>query len=64
VNGYLLDTNVALLATSRSKSLSPEVRGAMESGPNYVSRGGLLGSRAEEYEMKGALNVGDPRTWP
>jgi hypothetical protein len=33
VNGYLLDTNVALLAVSRSVALSAAVRGAMERGP-------------------------------
>jgi hypothetical protein len=35
VNGYLLDTNVALLAASHSASLSAEVRESMERGANY-----------------------------
>jgi PIN domain nuclease of toxin-antitoxin system len=37
VNGYLLDTNVALLAVSHSVLLSAEVRRAMERGANYLS---------------------------
>jgi PIN domain nuclease of toxin-antitoxin system len=60
VNGYLLDTNVALLATFHSISLSAEVRGALESGPNYVSV--VAYWEVVLKSMKGALKVGDPRT--
>ena len=37
MNGYLLDTNVALLAVSRSALLSAGVRDAMGRGANYLS---------------------------
>lgn len=49
MNGYLLDTNVALLAASRSASLSAEVREAMERGANYLSVV-VLGGHAQEHE--------------
>jgi PIN domain nuclease of toxin-antitoxin system len=61
VNGYLLDTNVALLAVSRSVSLSAGVRDAMERGANYLSV--IVYWEVMLKSMKGALKVGDPRTW-
>jgi PIN domain nuclease of toxin-antitoxin system len=61
LNGYLLDTNVALLAVSRSAELSGEVRGAMERGTNYLSV--IVYWEVMLKSMKGALKVGDPRIW-
>jgi PIN domain nuclease of toxin-antitoxin system len=61
VNGYLLDTNVALLATFNSASLVADVRKALENGPNYLSVGAYW--EVVLKSMKGALKVGDPRTW-
>lgn len=61
MNGYLLDTNVALLAVSRSAELSGEVRGAMERGTNYLSV--IVYWEVMLKSMKGALKVGDPRIW-
>jgi hypothetical protein len=56
VNGYLLDTNVALLAASRSASLSAEVREAMERGPNFLSV--VVYWEVTLKSMKDALRVG------
>lgn len=61
MNGYLLDTAVALLAAVRSASLSRQVRAAMQSGPNYLSV--VVYWEVVLKSMKGALNVGAPRTW-
>ena len=61
MNGYLLDTNVALLAVSRSVSLSAGVRDAMERGANYLSV--IVYWEVMLKSMKGALKVGEPRTW-
>ena len=61
MNGYLLDPNVALLAASHSASLSVEVRKAMERGANYLSV--VVYWEVMLKSMKGALKVGDPRTW-
>lgn len=61
MKGYLLDTNVALLATSRSATLPEETRHAIKQGPNYLS----VVSYWEVVlkSMKGKLTVGDPRSW-
>jgi PIN domain nuclease of toxin-antitoxin system len=61
VNGYLLDTNVALLAVSRSVLLSVAVRDAMGRGVNYLSV--IVYWEVMLKSMKGALKVGEPRTW-
>ena len=61
MNGYLLDTNVALLAVSRSALLSAGVRDAMGRDANYLSV--ILYWEVMLKSMKGALNVGDPRAW-
>ena len=61
MNGYLLDTSVALLAAFRSVSLSPEVRAAMERGPNHLSV--VVYWEVMLKSMKGTLKVGDPRIW-
>ncbi len=61
MNGYLLDSNIALRATADAASLSPKVRRALERGPNYLS----VVSYWEVVlkAMKGKLSVGDPRAW-
>jgi len=61
VNGYLLDSNIALRATSQAASLSSNVRRAIERGPSYLS----VVSYWEIVlkAMKGKLSVGDPRLW-
>ena len=61
MNGYLLDTSVALLAAFRSVSLSPKVRAAMERGPNHLSV--AVYWEVMLKSMKGTLKVGDPRIW-
>ncbi|MGH9638907.1 MAG: type II toxin-antitoxin system VapC family toxin [Bryobacteraceae bacterium] len=61
MNGYLLDTNVALLAGHQSRSLSPAVRAAIEEGPLFLSP--LAYWEVVLKAMKGALDVGDPRQW-
>jgi len=61
VSGYLLDTNVALIVSVRSSTLSDAVRAAVAGGPNFL--------RVVSYwevlvkSMKGNLEVGDPRLW-
>jgi PIN domain nuclease of toxin-antitoxin system len=61
LNGYLLDTNVALLSLARPEKISAAARAAIEQGPNVLS--------AVSYwevvlkSMKGKLDVGEPRVW-
>jgi PIN domain nuclease of toxin-antitoxin system len=61
LNGYLLDTNVALLSLARPERISAAARAAIERGPNVLS--------AVSYwevvlkSMKGKLDVGEPRVW-
>jgi PIN domain nuclease of toxin-antitoxin system len=61
VNGYLLDTNVVLIALTEPSTLSSRVRKTILTGPNVLS----LVSYWEVLlkSMKGNLKVGDPRTW-
>jgi PIN domain nuclease of toxin-antitoxin system len=61
VNGYLLDTNLALIALTEPGTLSSRVRKAVLTGPNVLS----VVSYWEVLlkNMKGNLKVGDPRTW-
>lgn len=61
MKGYLLDTNVLLLATSRSSMLSVASRDALISGPVYAST--LSYWEVVLKSMKGKLDVGDPRHW-
>jgi PIN domain nuclease of toxin-antitoxin system len=61
VNGYLLDTNFALLGISRPDRLSAEIRQTVENGPVYLSV--LCYWEVLLKSMKGALEVGDPRQW-
>jgi PIN domain nuclease of toxin-antitoxin system len=60
-SGYLLDTCTALLALADPGALSRNVRKAILGGENFLS----VVSYWEVVlkSMKGALDVGDPRTW-
>ena len=62
MTGYLLDTNIVLLAMSAPERLSARARTAIESGPNVLSVVSyweviLKSSRGKLVE------VGDPRVW-
>ncbi len=59
--GYLLDTNTALLALTNPAKLSRRVRKAVLSGPNHLSV--VVYWEVLLKTMKGALDVGEPRTW-
>jgi PIN domain nuclease of toxin-antitoxin system len=59
--GYLLDTNTALLALSNPARLSRRVRKAVLTGPNHLSV--VVYWEVLLKTMKGALDVGEPRTW-
>lgn len=59
--GYLLDTNAALLALTNPARLSRRVRKAVLTGPNHLSV--VAYWEVLLKTMKGALEVGDPRTW-
>jgi len=59
--GYLLDTNSALLALTNPAKLSRRVRKAALSGPNHLSV--VVYWEVLLKTMKGALDVGEPRTW-
>ncbi len=61
MNGHLLDTCVALIATVRSASLSGEARDAVARGPNFLSVASYWEVMLKS--MKGTLKVGVPRTW-
>jgi PIN domain nuclease of toxin-antitoxin system len=61
VTGYLLDTNVVLLAGFRSAALSEKTRRAIKKGPNYVSV--ISYWEVILKSMKGKLSVGDPHGW-
>ena len=59
MNGYLLDTNVVLIAPEDPARLSKAIQSAVLSGPNYIS----VVSYWEVMLKKGSLLVGDPRMW-
>jgi PIN domain nuclease of toxin-antitoxin system len=61
VNGYLLDTNVVLIAAFRSVILSDDIRRAIATGPIFLSTISFF--EVVLKSMKGKLDVGDPRTW-
>lgn len=62
MTGYLLDTNILLLAMSAPERLSSVVRAAVKSGPNVLSVVSYW-----EVTLKAAkgklIEVGDPRSW-
>ena len=61
MRGYLLDTNVILVALTEPDRLPATVRRAVLRGPNVLS----VVSYWEVLlkSMKGNLRVGDPRSW-
>lgn len=59
--GYLLDTNAALIALTNPAKLSRRVRKAVLTGPNRLSV--VVYWEVLLKTMKGALDVGEPRTW-
>jgi PIN domain nuclease of toxin-antitoxin system len=62
VKGFLLDTNVSLIATADSKpKFSARIRRAIETGPLHLSV--LSYWEIAVKSMKGKLEVGDPRSW-
>jgi PIN domain nuclease of toxin-antitoxin system len=61
VNGYLLDTNAALIALTDPARLSPRVRAVIRAGPNILSA--IVYWEVVLKSMKGLLKIGDPLTW-
>jgi PIN domain nuclease of toxin-antitoxin system len=61
VSGYLVDTNAALIALTEPGALSPAVREALLSGPNFLSVVSFWEVLLKG--LKGNLDVGDPRIW-
>ena len=61
MKGVLLDTNVILFASSRSKMLSPKIRRCIESRPLFLST--ISYWEVVLKTMKGKLALGDPRRW-
>lgn len=61
MNGYLLDTGVALIALSTPELLSAPVIKAIEKGPAFLSV--VAYWEVMIKSMKGMLDVGDPRLW-
>ena len=59
--GFLLDTSMAVLATSVPERLSPAVRRSVQSGPNWLSV--ISYWEVTLKSMKGKLDVGDTRIW-
>lgn len=61
MSGYLVDTNVALIALAELDGLPAAVQSAILTGPNVLS----VVSYWEVLlkSMKGNLKVGDPRAW-
>lgn len=61
MNGYLLDTGVALVAVDTPERLSRRARAAIEEGPAFLSV--IAYWEVMLKAMKGMLDVGDPRQW-
>ena len=61
MNGYLLDTGVALLAVDTPEALSESIREAIDQGPAWLSV--IAYWEVMIKGMKGSLDVGDPRQW-
>jgi PIN domain nuclease of toxin-antitoxin system len=59
--GYLLDTNIVLIATNAPERLSRAARTAILRGPNVLSA--IVFWEVTLNAAKGKLDVGDPRTW-
>jgi PIN domain nuclease of toxin-antitoxin system len=61
MSGCLLDTSIALLALASPERIPPKVRLAIEVGPVYLSV--ISYWEVLLKNMKGKLDVGDPRAW-
>ena len=61
MNGYLLDTVVALVAMDTPEAMPPAIRRALEEGPAFLSV--ISYWEVMIKAMKGTLDVGDPRQW-
>ncbi len=61
MNGYLLDTNIALIALKEPAALTRKVREAILAGPNQISA--VAYWEVLLKSTKGSLKVGDPRLW-
>jgi PIN domain nuclease of toxin-antitoxin system len=59
--GYLLDTNIALIAAAAPEMLSPVVRSALMKGPNILSV--IAFWEVILKSATGKLDVGDPLEW-
>jgi PIN domain nuclease of toxin-antitoxin system len=59
--GYLLDTNIALIAVAAPEMLSPVVRDALRKGPNILSV--IAFWEVILKSKQGKLDVGDPLEW-
>ena len=62
MTGYLLDTNIVLLAMSAPERLSAAIRAAVESGPNVLSVVSYWEVVLKSSRGK-LVDVGDPRVW-
>jgi len=61
MTGYLLDTNVVLLALADPNRLPARIQAAVKAGPNLLSA--IVYWEVVLKSMKGKLDVGDIRTW-
>ena len=61
MNGYLLDTGVALVAMDTPETLSAPIRTALDKGPAFLSV--IAYWEVMIKAMRGTLDVGDPRQW-
>jgi len=61
LNGYLLDTNIILLAMAAPARLSTDEWAAIDSGPNVLSV--ISHWEVVLKSARGKLDVGDPRAW-
>src|SRR5262245_27635617 len=61
MNGYLLDTNIVLIALTRPSLLSKSARAAVLRGPNLLSV--IAYWEVVLKVRKGVLVVGHPRAW-
>jgi PIN domain nuclease of toxin-antitoxin system len=61
MNGYLFDTNIALLGLAEPERIPRHVRDAVESEPVYLSV--LSYWEVLLKSMKGKLQLGEPRAW-
>ncbi|WP_157898874.1 type II toxin-antitoxin system VapC family toxin [Luteitalea pratensis] len=61
MSGYLLDTNVTLVALTEPARLTPRVRRAIKTGPNVLSV--IVYWEVVLKAIKGALAIDHPQTW-